>query len=160
MRDNIQEPNQPTMNKEQGNKMIAEIMAGNKLIGIFHGAEWSDGTQRLYYEGESMRDFALFIHATNVNIEEAKYYSSWDWLMPVVEKIEELIPDGYTTIHGEEWSKLKGLKDQKIYDFEITTNIRENQHEIKTRSYESKIDSVFKGVVQFIQWYNQQTPTP
>ena len=113
---------------------------GNKLIGVFHGAEYSSNTQRLYYESESMIDFALSIHATIVNIKEAKYHTSWDWLMPVVHKIGGL---AYPPI-GDKESKPKELG-------------------IAYMSIMSTKEDVWRAVVQFITWYNthqSQTPNP
>jgi hypothetical protein len=120
-------------------------ITGNKLIGVFHGAEYSPTTQRLYYESESMRDFALLIHATNVNIEEAKYHTSWDWLMPVVQKIEWL--------------------DSKDIDCRITIERQEcriyfdNGIEKYERLIGShpKIETVWLSIISFINWYNTQS---
>ncbi len=102
-------------------------MDGNKLIGDFHGAEYSDSTQRLYY-GESVPDFASFINAGNVNIEEAKYRQSWDWLMPVVSKILSISC-------AESYKKAEMLRNSLSYvDIEMT----------------------WHWVVDFIKWLNQK----
>ena len=51
--------------------MEKEIIEGNKLIAEFMGLSMLHNQTRL---------------------ETLKYHSSWDWLMPVVEKIEQLLP--------------------------------------------------------------------
>lgn len=79
-----------------------------------------------------------------------KYHSSWDALMPVVEKIESLY-EGYAftveikgdwcliTQNTQHWMAFSDTIDMK------GINVR------KTK----KINSVYMAVFQFIQWYNQ-----
>jgi hypothetical protein len=74
-------------------------------------------------------------------IVDAKYESSWDWLMPVVEKIETIKIEGYNinfsimdkTAHWTpaHWGGLKAY---------LST---------------SKIEAVYMAVVAFIEWWNQ-----
>ncbi len=52
---------------------------GNKLISDFMDLSRTD--QNKYPFGQPI---------TGVNFREAKYHTSWDWLMPVVEKIESI----------------------------------------------------------------------
>ncbi len=71
---------------------------------------------------------------------ESNYHCSWDWLMPVVEKIES---------------------DER-YDVDILqygTRISDNQKEIVNNianiSFDKKIDHTYKAVVEFINQYNK-----
>lgn len=74
-----------------------------------------------------------------------KYDTSWDWLMPVVIKIEEIEMD-------------------KCWPFQVEILSRESVQIIDNRSdtaivfinqdHAPKIESVYKSVVQFIKWYN------
>jgi hypothetical protein len=71
-------------------------------------------------------------------LEDLPFNKNWDWLMPVVEKIESL---GYT--------------------FKITGNIVTINHpffeDIDYRKTDlSKIEAVYLGVLMFIKWYNNQ----
>jgi hypothetical protein len=72
------------------------------------------------------------------------YSSSWDWLMPVVEKIESLtLPvTGYRMVIV------------KIDD--CTCSMQGNRYNYTRFSGESKIEAVYKAVVKFIKWYNTQ----
>ena len=73
------------------------------------------------------------------------YDVSWDWLMPVVEKIESL---GYET-------EIK--YDQSIF-VRIGAGGYENQTQFMSDG-RTKIEATHKAVVEFIKWYaNQQTP--
>lgn len=70
--------------------------------------------------------------------EQLKYHSSWDWLMPVVEKIEDY---GYIVY----------IKQEICY-------IRNKTNSIKNLVYMChypKITAVFMVVVEFIKWYNE-----
>src|SRR5688572_2745047 len=72
--------------------------------------------------------------------ELLKYHSSWDWLMPVVEKIVDL---GFIV----EIPIAKSGTDVFIYN---------KQERLNIVAYLKPIDAVWNAVVQFIQWYNTQ----
>ncbi len=83
--------------------------------------------------------------------EQPKYNSSWDWLMPVVEKIEMLNIDGdkqiYINVEFDNREEFMGwygnieigYKTLKCFDDRIKT----------------KIDMYYIVVCYFIKWYNQ-----
>lgn len=132
----------PTMNKEQ-------VIEGNKLVAEFMGLKFDESKtdDHKFYTESNQGTW------TSKRYVNPKYHSSWDWLMPVVDKIidtditaapqwtgyrVEIVPRGYVKISGFPMPT-------------ITTNV----------SIEgSLINAVYKAVIQFIQWYNQQTPTP
>ena len=94
------------------NKLIAEFMGYSPVSGVY----------------VSRKD--------EFHIDEMQYDISWDWLMPVVEKIES---------------------DDR-YDVEILqygTRIRDNQKEIVNNvadiSFDKKIDHTYDAVVRFIR---------
>ena len=75
------------------------------------------------------------------------YHSSWDWLMPVVEKVTSLtkekryIPPGkyleykeQRDKYDEQWEK---LFDYQAYNF-----------------FSGEIKSIYQAIVEFIKWYN------
>ena len=108
-------------------------MKDNKLIAEFMGMTYGDPN-----------DKSVMIQMTPqgnevVPIESMEYHTSWDWLMPVVEKIESL---GYVfTIQG---GKAK-------YGEMIS----------RTRCFivEDKLSSTYKAVVEFINEYNKNEST-
>jgi len=58
-----------------------ELHTDNKLIAEFMGLD-------------SFKDSLASLHQGKINVdvdvyEQARYHSSWDWLMPVVQKIEK-----------------------------------------------------------------------
>ena len=58
-------------------------MTNNKLIAEFMGLQFSKGE---YYR-------PLFNSGDWISEDELHYHTSWDWLMPVVEKIEDYLAD-------------------------------------------------------------------
>ena len=57
------------------------VTESNKMIAEFMGATASsDGEHRIWYR---------FPDGQNHLVNHLKYYSSWEWLMPVVEDIED-----------------------------------------------------------------------
>lgn len=109
---------------EEGNKLIAEFMGGkikNKLV-TFNGG-WDDS------------DLSF--------ISGLKYHTSWDWLMPVVEKIEKSKTPTWVKIYGDDHIYSCEIYDEDS-DYAIA-DIRDNT---------SKIDVVFRAVVKFTKWHN------
>lgn len=76
--------------------------------------------------------------------KQLQYHSSWDWLMPVVEKIEKL--------SGDEQFQVQII----IGDCYISTNNSGIYFQVVGNK---KIDSVWQAIIQFIQWYNTYNPS-
>src|ERR1051326_3626131 len=98
---------------------------GNRLIAEFMGAEyksWKDGGKKRYRFTEPIGKTYSF------TLNELSYHTSWDWLMPVVEKISNMY---------REYAHIPAMMDL---------------HEL---TLFNPIETVYKCVIQFIQWYNQ-----
>jgi hypothetical protein len=104
--------------------MIKETkqLADNELIALFMGWKKSDGEDGVYHRGQWYND--KFEHLAQG--AELEYNTSWDWLMPVVEKIGDLYPE----------------YPGRISDF-------------MQLSIGSHIQQVYKDVIAFIKWYNE-----
>ena len=74
-------------------------------------------------------------------INERDYHLSWDWLMPVVEKIESIGFSTQTNTIG---------RQHQITQFEIFSG---GALVLSVRS-KSKKEATYKAVVEFIKWYN------
>lgn len=123
-------------------------MENNKLIAKFMGfstqSDAVDERTLAYYVGDSI------INADNTNNEnednvfhpeDMKFNSSWDWLMSVVERIENF---GYEFIIVESRCYVKHNTDHSIEElFHIET-------------IGSKIDTTYKAVLKFINNYNKK----
>jgi len=132
-----------------------KTIEGNKLIGEFMGWRvYDNGRGVLWYGHRDMFDHGedgyncsveeldkLFndgeLDAWFIHQDVIEYHSSWNDLMPVVEKIEKT-GTNVTIGNGE---------------CEITTWIRGFS---RTGVFELKIDAVWHTVIEYIQWYNEQ----
>lgn len=113
------------MSIEESNKLIAEFM-GAELDGEdWHitGREWTVSNKR--YPGN------------------LQYHTSWDWLMPVIEKIES---------HG-------CIVNISICLGRMCNIIKPTASPLQIAISESNslIDAVYDAATQFIQWHNQQS---
>ncbi len=134
-----------------------EITAGNKLIAVFMGGklEMKD-TRNIGLE--LCTDVSHLIYGdiwtkTGNNwiiIEKLKYHSSWELLMPVVEKIGELMKETWVKMYSE-----KGIYECTI---DYLDNPKEDSLIFISNNY-SLIEVTYKAVIKFIEWYNSQQTT-
>ncbi len=78
----------------------------------------------------------------NVNevsiLEHQRYHLSWDWLMPVVEKIESISDTELTCMTTE-------IKEYQFQIYLSNTCLRDT----------NKLELIYQAVLEFIEWYNQ-----
>jgi hypothetical protein len=107
------------MNTLEGNKLIAEFME---------------------YPSNGFGKYVCPIKDIPVEADELPYHTSWDWLMPVVEKVNLLTRDNEKVT--EYFTSELGSCDYMKYmlgDVVVTSGITD----------------VFPEVVEFIKWYNE-----
>ena len=112
-------------------------MKDNKLIAEFMGEKFTDSSgvvQGLNYKLIEKK------HGKGNN--GFRFHSSWDWLMPVVEKIESL---GYELMIAESRCKINHNTD---YSIEEVINID---------IIGSKREATYQAVVEFIKIYNNES---
>lgn len=118
----------------------------NELIAEFMGAERREGP-RAFNPYQTVVQWIIKGNPYNQHRDdikhwyqpvELKYHESWDWLMPVVEKIYRM-PDKDIRF------KLENSRCRLWYGHKLF-----KCHTI------SQINSVYAVVVEFIKWYNQQ----
>ena len=117
-----------------------EILEGNRLIADFMQVDYSGKEQFMWRPG-------AYIPFTEKCL---RYHLSWDWLMQVVEKIENLheITNGFGFLFQiDNWSV--NIKNLFTGEFVVHNNP-------KTCRLHSKFESVYKSTVEFIKWYNNQ----
>lgn len=108
-------------------------MSDNELIAEFDGLEidkFADGSYRYTFTDP------ITCESYGYAPDELQYHISWDWLMPVVEKINESPKPKRVR-----WDTISRETD-KVLDLPIYTPIQD----------------VHKAVVEFIKWYNQNKP--
>lgn len=134
---------------ENSNKLFAEFM-GLKVI--------------------SKKDFEHNAESFNVNeyniSEYQRYNKEWNWLMPVVEKIETmslLLPEKYKTgFYKRENATTAEIGINILYD--AREEFKGWSADVRfvlggliwdgNEKYTSKIDATYKAVIAFIEWYN------
>lgn len=121
-----------------------EIIEGNKLIA---------GFMESVYKGHGYPNIVNFLispsqfeTSNSFEVDELKYHTSWDWLMPVVEKI----------------SSMDSGKFSVEIDFPFGVSIKKHNIEpdeelIYGTAEETILQCLYSAVIQFIQWYNQTT---
>jgi hypothetical protein len=119
-----------------------ETLEKNRLIAEFMGVKPVYQGQNMWYYTDSpwftVRNRS-HEEVFNSIVKYVKYSTDWNWLMRVVDKIEEL---GYgVDIFGE------AVSISKYYGDMVVDN--------NAKFYLNKIDAVYNAVVDFIVWYNQ-----
>jgi hypothetical protein len=139
------------METVEGNKLIAEFM-GFELVTIgYFGCpdetEWQV-KNALWLEDVGLSDVGeYFVDVPDLkwhSKEELDYSTDWSLLMPVVEKIN--------------W--IGGAQGYQFVIFRSTVHVNDGQDhlfEVVKYQNESWIECVWKAVIQFIQYYNQQS---
>lgn len=132
------------MTTTKGNKLIAEFM-GYKI--------WTWDNKKYYITmGKSPND-------RNYDVENLKFNYDWNWLMPVVEKIESI-----------KVGNIKYIDFHIMPDAVIVTNQEDEENplilinkseckgsiETEFTFFETKIQAVYQAVLKFIKWYNDQ----
>jgi hypothetical protein len=115
-------------------KQLPDYIEGNKLIAEFMGYKYFQSPYDGWGFCKDEKDMSTWLRSNNI-----LYHSSWDWLMSVVEKIEQ----NYTPV---EILDLQCTIGRTIY----------NPDNIQVCSNNSKLDATWQAVIQFIQWYNSQ----
>jgi hypothetical protein len=115
---------------EEGNKLIAEFMSVKKEQTFFG--------ERYIYE--------IF---NNKYSTELYFHKSWDWLMPVLIKIETEL-DAVTSIQINKYKNV-GLKE--IFG-ETSVCLFEGLHDTIIKDSSLKIEALWKAIVEFLTWYN------
>lgn len=113
-----------------------EIISGNELIAEFMGIPKCDRCTEAcgrYKFGSGMYYLP----------EGMEYHSSWDWLMPVVEKIDTDFCSDYEVIIFSSSCHIQSCIGGKQ----------------SFMGAGKKIDAVYQAIIEFINWYNSQNKT-
>jgi hypothetical protein len=113
-------------------------MKENKLIAEFMGMEHC---YRPYGDGF----MEVKENSSCVELEDLQYHTSWDWLMPVVEKIFSL---GY---HYEIKPRYMMIKER------MSSEVLVCEANFKGQTYnKSQKEIIYNAVVEFINEYNEE----
>ena len=123
-----------------------EILEGNKLIAKFMGGKYQKANKKQDIEE---RYFNLINNGYYHTVSQLRYHISWDWIMPVVKKIETFRFHQFSVTITDDLCEItkfvntdKNLK--KCKQLKIISILSDN-----------KINAVYLAVVEFIKWYNK-----
>jgi hypothetical protein len=115
-----------------------DLIKNNELIAEFMGLQKSKpAIQQFINEPEKN---GLYYERENGVHEYLSYHKSWDWLMPVVDKLEQL----KHPVH---------IINNNCYIY-YSTNAIKNEEFFVDIYGENKMDAVYRAVVTFIQYLN------
>ena len=131
----------------------------NKLIAEFMGWEKYEGYNYITAHYQSYQSVSNGLCETKVfSMTELKFHTSWDWLMPVTKKINELPKVG-------EWHKFDVIIEPNQTSISVTFDydgIHKTFIKLWTEKYwlnaenkGSSINNTYILVVDFITWYNK-----
>lgn len=147
-----------------------EIIEGNKLIAEWFGYVTDGNENPRFYVEDHLECIVNGIDYWETTDEEwsswlypkqMKFHSSWDWLMPVIDKIESL--EGSNPFKDNPKVKLQGDHIEIFWyaTFRGKCIFWKDYMGIDGNSYshlaqeESRILAVFKAIIEFINWYNE-----
>ena len=122
-------------NKRTTKQVIAEQQAINRKL-------WAKENGRLHHVDANKLIAEFMGDSTRLHGLHLQYHTSWDWLMPVVEKIEE----------DDEVDVNILLNGTRIFKWRTDTDIVNNVAQI---SFDKKIEHVYDAVVEFIKEHNK-----
>lgn len=134
-----------------------QIIENNKIIAQFMGAVPHIETERDGSEIEiwSYDTFPTQHSCMNWDARHMQYISDWNWIMPVVEKIEEEM-GGFINIRGGRisiaWIDFSDEEDNPLtiegaYDKTVKFE--------KQTGEDTKLLKLYSLIVEFIVWYNK-----
>ena len=124
-----------------------EILEGNKLIAEFMGISKQDTFAGKRY---------IYCIYNNKYSTQLHFNESWDWLMPVVEKIENLeFGKWYMHIQGNTVDIEDGNEGIGLWDFHINNEDPDFSLFPSNKKLKS-VEAVYIAVVEFIKWYNNE----
>ena len=117
--------------------MTEEIIEENKLIAEFMGAVEQEflGKNRFFFYKNSRIENLAYLPS------ELKFHSSWDWLMPVAEKITNELN------YSVELNSL-GTNNWRFAVYSGGSLV------CQSRLLETPIEAIYTAVIEFIKWYN------
>ncbi len=116
-----------------------EIQESNKLIAEFIGRCGKYNKSLYTFKGIDK----TLVNDIWYNISEAKFHSSWDWLMPVIEKIET---KGY----------IVNVSSYPSIERSVFANLHITPYNKTQYTKGNRLERTFQMVVEFIKWYNKQ----
>ena len=124
------------------------IIENNKLIAEFLNWEFDDLSETFetpFLKLVEPHAFGDEQFSCKLQDFELEFHSDWNWLMSVVEKIENLQDENNCAIYN--------VQIEQSFTEIIDNHTSETIVEVDSNS---KIQAVYQACVEFIKWYNEQ----
>ena len=124
------------------------IIENNKLIAEFLNWEFDDLSETFetpFLKLVEPHAFGDEQFSCKLQDFELEFHSDWNWLMSVVEKIENLQDENNCAIYN--------VQIEQSFTEIIDNHTSETIVEVDSNS---KIEAVYQSCVEFIKWYNEQ----
>ena len=135
------------------------IEESNKLIAKFMG--WKYKNQAKYWFVVRDDGSVYSKHSGHLSANHLKFHTSWDWLMPVVEKIKKI--EYSNALYSNTWTVMMIDNQCVITEYpqayfinDCSSVVDRCAETICDVSEDSLLESTYKAVVEFIKWYNKQ----
>ena len=129
------------MNSQDNNKLIAEFMHPEM---VDFDPNNNDGIEISY---NMLAKMAIVTKQYGL----LKYHELWDWLMPVVEKIENMEDIKFAVIITQNVCSIK-YSDIRATTYKPIVSIASDYSGDNT-----KLSNTYKAIVKFIKWYNEKS---
>lgn len=121
-----------------------DVSATNKLIAEFMGEE-----VRNDYTVKYLAYNRCLLNPQGTSLFPMEYHKNWQWLILVIEKIEK---DGNTIL-------LDGTRchiDSNDGEYSETNCMMMNNRFETDKEEETKLESAYLAITEFIEWYNEK----
>lgn len=114
----------------------------NKKIAIYDG--WVEkSTNKELGENKLVKRISTDKRIKIMKVEKLNYHCSWNWLMPIVEKIEQ---EGYCfSVYGHQG----GYTETRIF---VPGIVDVAQSKISSQINDNKMEAIYKSIVDYIDW--------
>ena len=127
---------------------MENIIENNRLIAEFLNWEFDDLSETFetpFLKLVEPQAFGDEQFSCKLQDFELEFHSDWNWLMEVVEKIENLQDENNCAIYN--------VQTEQCFVEIIINHTSETIVEVDSNS---KIQAVYRACVEFIKWYNKQ----
>ena len=141
------------------NKLICEFMGYKQIIIPIDKWKFS-GSKKPFPDHEIIRYGSITNNKDWFEEKDLKYHSDWNWLMNVLEKIEQTWIGKFGEMNIKilsECSDLLVKPNGRLYECRIKNHNYPEVIKGVGQSYNSRIKAVWLAIIDFIKWYNTQT---
>ena len=134
-----------------------EIIAANRLVAIFMGGRFIEdqGKEDVVFSNDEnkeggVEEISLF------QVDALEFHRSWDWLMPVLDKIEKMGYKNNLTYQKEGYNcRIQRLEIREHEPDGSGKKLILNKKYFYSDNRPTKIEAVYWTIVKFLEWWNE-----